>query len=312
MKKKTWKLLFITVLVIFLFSSGFLVKTIYGYRKAEGEYDKIAYEAVKVIPGVLDEALADSGGSGQNAGSVDAGVNAQQGNESDGGVSAQAVDLNRMLSIDFDYLKKKNPDIIAWLDIPGTGISYPVAKTGDNDFYISHGINGQKSSSGAVFMDYRNKADLTDSNTILFGHNMRNGSMFAGLRQFKSQSYRNSRPYVDLYFPDGRVRFEIYSCYEESASGENFPTLFTGKDDRNAFLSTAASRSLYKTDVAPEKSGHTLMLATCTGKGYSHRLVVHAAQIEEHAEQTEDSAVQAEDSAVQAEEHALQAEEHDE
>lgn len=295
MKKKTWKLLFIMVLAIFLFSSGFLVKTIYGYRKAEGEYDKIAYEAVKVIPGVLDEALADSGGSGQSAGFADTTENgSQSGNGNNGGNLEQPVDLNRMLSIDFDYLKKKNPDIIAWLDIPGTGISYPVAKTGDNDFYISHGIYGQKSGSGAVFMDYRNKMDLTDSNTILFGHNMRNGSMFAGLRQFKSRSYRNSRPYVDLYFPEGRVRFEIYSCYEESASGENFPTLFTGEDDRNAFLSAAAARSLYKTEVDPEESGHTLMLATCTGKGYSHRLVVHAAQIEESAEQTDDDAAQPE------------------
>lgn len=273
MRKKTWKLLFIMVLAIFLFSSGFLVRTIYGYRKAEGEYEKIAYEAVKVIPGVLDETLADSGGSGQNAGSA--------GLEEGDGAAAGNVDLNRTLVIDFDSLKKKNPQILAWVDIPGTGISYPVVQTQDNEFYISHGINGQKSSSGAIFMDYRNKPDLSDANTILFGHNMRNGSMFAGLRQFKSQSYRNSRPYVDLYFPDGRVRFEIYSCYEESASGENFPTLFTGESDRNAFLSAAAARSLYKTDVVPEASAHTLMLATCTGKGYSHRLVVHAAQIEE-------------------------------
>lgn len=273
MRKKTWKLLFIMVLAIFLFSSGFLVKTIYGYRKAEGEYEKIAYEAVKVIPGVLDETLADSGGSGQSAGSA--------GLEEADGAAASNVDLNRTLVIDFDSLKKKNPQILAWVDIPGTGISYPVVQAQDNEFYISHGINGQKSSSGAVFMDYRNKPDLSDANTILFGHNMRNGSMFAGLRQFKFQSYRNSRPYVDLYFPDGRVRFEIYSCYEESASGENFPTLFTGESDRNAFLSAAAARSLYKTDVVPEESVHTLMLATCTGKGYSHRLVVHAAQIEE-------------------------------
>ncbi len=276
MKKKTWKLLFIMVLTVFLFSSGFLVKTIYGYRKAEGEYEKIADEAVKVIPGVLDETLADSGGSGQNAGSV--------GKEGTDGAVTDKVDLNRTLVIDFDSLKKKNPQILAWVDIPGTGISYPVAQTQDNEFYITHGIYGQKSSSGAVFMDYRNKSDLSDSNTILFGHNMRNGSMFAGLRQFKSQSYRNSRPYVDLYFPDRKVRFEIYSCYEETASGDNFPTSFAGESDREAFISAVLSRSLYTTGIVPDEDSHTLMLSTCTGKGYSHRLVVHAVELETAAE----------------------------
>lgn len=288
MKRKIYKLFFAAVLAVFLLSSGFLVKLMYDYRKAEKEYSEIAEDAVKILPGAAESA----------GGVFDSGT-AQE----DGGENAP-IDLNRVLAIDFQSLKKKNPDIIAWLDIPGTGISYPVAKTGDNEFYITHGIYGGKSSSGAVFMDFRNKTDLSDGNTILFGHNMRNGSMFGGLRQFKSQSYRNSRPYVDLYFPDGRVRFEIYSCYEESASGENFPTLFTGEDDRKAFVNAAAARSLYQTGVDPEESGHTLMLVTCTGKGYSHRLVVHAAQIDDQTEPADGRAESAGDQEEPAEEPA--------
>ena len=268
MKKNTFKLLFMAVLAVFLVTSGLLVKTIYGYRKAEKDYNDISYEAVKVVPGVLDGVPHTEGGSGQDAGSFEDG----------NGTFEDKVDLNRTLVIDFDSLKKKNPEIVAWLDIPGTGISYPVTQSQDNEFYITHGIYGQKSGTGAIFMDYRNKSDLSDDNTILFGHNMRNGSMFAGLKKYKSADYRKSRPYVDLYFPDRRVRFEIYACYEETASGENFPTLFADRSGKEAFTAAASARSLYSTGIVPDADRHTLMLATCTGKGYSHRLVVHAVE----------------------------------
>ena len=165
MKRRVYQILFPVILAVFLISSGFLVKTLYEYRKAEAEYAKIAGQTVKVLPGTSYNKSAD---------------NKSTNSKNTNSKNTESVDLERILVIDFGSLRQTNPDITGWLDIPGTSISYPVVQAQDNAFYLSHGVGRQKSGSGAVFMDYRNEAGLSDDNTILYGHNMHSGSMFGG------------------------------------------------------------------------------------------------------------------------------------
>lgn len=267
MKRRVYQILFTVVSVVFVISSAVLAKTLYEYRKAEAEYEEIAGQSVKVLPGTS---------YGVQEGQAEGGTNDQETED----VAGSGADLDRILVIDFDGLKRENPDVTGWLDIPGTSISYPVVQAADNDYYLNHGIRKQRSGSGAIFMDSRNDAGLSDDNTILYGHNMRNGSMFGSLRKYRDSEYRASRPYVDYYTPGMRIRYAVYACYEEKADWEHFPVEFSDEAGQAAYCSAARKKSLYETGIEPEPGSHTMMLSTCTGNGYTRRWVIQAVEQE--------------------------------
>lgn len=271
MKRRIYQILFSVVSVIFVVSSAVLVKTLYEYRKAEAEYEEIAGQSVKVLPGASYNKKEGQAAAGSKTGEQESGA---------AGSGGESTDLDRILVIDFEGLKRENPDVTGWLDIPGTSISYPVVQAADNDFYLSHGIRKQRSGSGAIFMDSRNDAGLGDGNTIIYGHNMRNGSMFGSLRKFKDSQYRASRPYVDYYIPGMRIRYAVYACYEETADWKNFPVDFADEAEQAAYCSAARKKSLYDTGTDPEPGSHTMMLSTCTGSGYTKRWVIQAVEQE--------------------------------
>lgn len=93
------------------------------------------------------------------------------------------------LQVDFESLQSINPEVIAWIQIPALDISYPVAKGTDNAYYLHHMINGETNKSGSIFMDYHNQEDFTDRNTIIYGHNMRDGSMFGPWKNIRIQEF---------------------------------------------------------------------------------------------------------------------------
>ena len=92
-------------------------------------------------------------------------------------------------AVDFESLRESGPDIIGWLNLPDTVINYPVTQTDDNEYYLHHLYDGTYNKVGCLFADYENKADFSDRNTIIYGHNMRDGSMFAVLNEYDEQSY---------------------------------------------------------------------------------------------------------------------------
>ena len=92
-------------------------------------------------------------------------------------------------AIDFAVLDSQNPDVVAWIQIPGTQINYPVVQGKDNDYYLHRDLNGQKSTAGTIFLDYADQADFSSLHNVLYGHHMKNGSMFKDISRYKDQGY---------------------------------------------------------------------------------------------------------------------------
>ena len=117
--------------------------------------------------------------------------------------------------IDFAALQAQNPDIYAWIKVPGTKVDYAVLRSNDKpeDFYLNHDTNGKYKFAGSIYSQMLNKDDFTDPNTILYGHNMNNGSMFASLHKFRNAEFFNENKYIYIYTPGHILTYTIYSAY---------------------------------------------------------------------------------------------------
>ena len=187
--------------------------------------------------------------------------------ETDGGEKLKEADL--------DELSVLNPDTAAWIQIPGTVISYPVMYTADNIYYLDHTFSGENSKAGSIFMEALNSEDFTDEHTIIYGHNMRDGSMFAGLKKWKDKSYYQKHPYLYLTRKEGIFRYEIFSCYTTEEDGEAYTLVFETKEEKEAFIESTKKRALYDTGVEIDTGDKILTLSTCTSNG-EKRFVIHA------------------------------------
>ncbi len=118
------------------------------------------------------------------------------------------------IPIDFEALQAQNPDIYAWIEIPGTAIDYPVAqREGDNSYYLTHNTDGAEDAAGAIFTEDYNSRTFQDPNTILYGHNMKNGSMFQNLHSYADRSFFDSHREVTVYLPDAVLHYKIFAAY---------------------------------------------------------------------------------------------------
>ena len=148
----------------------------------------------------------------------------------------EVADTAETEGIDFDALRAINPNVVGWIVVPGTQISYPVVQGADNAWYLRHTFSGERNASGAIFMDYRNRADFSDNQTILHGHNMRDGSMFAPLHGWAGDRFV-------IHTPDGVLEFEVFNCQAVPATGEIFQLRDTEDGVRTVTLSTCISGS---------------------------------------------------------------------
>ena len=185
----------------------------------------------------------------------------------------------------FAKLLEKNSDFIGYLIIPNTDIVYPVVHTTDNEFYLHNDFDKNKSSRGCIFMDYRNQLDPLDTNTILYGHHMRNGSMFGRLGDYKNQSFYKNAKYVYIDTIYGISKWEIFNVFvttdTDATSSPNAPeplyyinTYFTSAETYQSFLDESLRRGRYKTGVEVTTDDYILTLSTCDYTYKEGRFVV--------------------------------------
>lgn len=172
----------------------------------------------------------------------------------------------------------KNDGIAAKVMIPNTLINYSVAKTSDNEYYLDHDLKHKESKSGAIFMDYRNSGNGSDKNTILYGHNMKDGTMFKGLMAYKEKNFFSKNKYIYLYLNkiNKLTKWEVFSAYVTDTDFNFIKTEFHSDIDFTKFLNILKGKSTFSSKVKLNKTDHILTLSTCSYEFDNARFVVHA------------------------------------
>ena len=181
------------------------------------------------------------------------------------------------IDVDFKSLKNKNPDVVAWLKVNGTDIDFPVVKGTNNDFYLTHNLNKEYNKAGWIFMDYKNKLDGSDLNTVIYGHNMKNNLMFGTLKNvLEKQWYENKENrFITFITENESAKYEIFSIYEIEEEEYSIKINFKNDEQYLKWLNELKNRSIENYNVDLSVNDRILTLSTCTNDRY-HRLVVHA------------------------------------
>lgn len=190
-------------------------------------------------------------------------------------------DKEKKYRIDFEYLKTQNSDVIGWIKVEGTNIEYPVVKSSDNSYYLNHNLYKNKSKAGWVFADYRNKFDGNDKNIIIYGHNRRDDSMFATLKNvFSSTWYTKEENKNIIFITENEYSvYRTFSIYQTQDSADSYYITTDFYDlEYEAFLEKIKNRSVV--DFKEELNDNSILtLSTCTDNS-KYRIVLHAQKIE--------------------------------
>ena len=156
---------------------------------------------------------------------------------------------------------------------PGGGINYVVAQAGDNDYYLHRLLNGAEAKAGTLFMDYQNHSDFSDWNTIIYGHHMKNGTMFASLVKYQNQEYYDKHPVMYLYTPGRRMKLEILAGYTTNVEDSVY-TIPTTKEGRDELVKHVLQKSNFTSEVSVTGEDKLVTLSTCTYEYEDARFVV--------------------------------------
>ncbi len=180
------------------------------------------------------------------------------------------------ISVDLQKLKSEYSGIVGWLYLPETPINYPVMQAEDNDYFVHRLPNGKENSAGSIFMDFRAKSDLTQGNIILYGHNMKNNSMFGTILDYRDPSYFADHPYLFYFTDSGKYRLEIFAGVHTTSDSYiySFPQT---DDEMRHYLSKIRTSSVFKSDVLVSATDRVFVLSTCSGSTTdTHRFVICA------------------------------------
>ncbi len=165
--------------------------------------------------------------------------------------------------IDWDALLQQNPDTIAWLYLKGTKINYPVVQSKDNDYYLRRMFNGASGIGGTLFADYRAASDFSGFNSIIYGHHMRDSSMFGALKSYTSYDYAKENPRFELITPKEKYHLEVIAFLNIPADSSAYQIVTGGRDAKEQYISLINSLASYQTGVSYGPDDHLVMMSTC-------------------------------------------------
>lgn len=180
------------------------------------------------------------------------------------------------IKVNFDELLSINSDTVAWINVKGTNINYPVVQTDDNSYYLTHSFDGSFNKAGWVFMDYRNDVDNLSNNTVLYAHGRLDKTMFGSLRDVLSETWFNNKDnyVVRLSSVNYNTLWQVFSVYTIEEENYYITTGFNSDKEYNDFLSTLSNRSIHDFNVDVNNQDKILTLSSCYSS--TERVVLHA------------------------------------
>jgi len=256
MRRSIRSLLILLFSIVLLYSGYRISVTYWGYARSEAARDALIDLAVSSYDGTGESCVSLPDSHVMNA-------------KTDSAMAAAPC-------VDFDALRRVNPDIVAWLYCQGTSINYPIVRGGDNTYYLDHLITGEFNNSGTLFMDWRCTPDFSDINTVVYGHHMKNGGMFASIVKYRSQEYYDMHSEMYLLTPVKEYRLEIFSGHITSPDSQSYSIRFEQDTDFETFLGDAVEKSDFISDIKPTLHDRIITFSTCTYEYDDARYVVHA------------------------------------
>lgn len=190
------------------------------------------------------------------------------------GDSQQQTSDEALPQVDFAALSQINGDVVGWLYCPDTPLDYPVVQGEDNAYYLDHYFDGREGSAGCLFLDCRNESDFSDFHSIIYGHQMKNGTMFASLEEYQSQTYYEDHPELYLLTPEKNYRIKVFAGYVASVQAEAWQLDFSSLEERENWLEKALEQSTFISGIMPSPQERIVTLSTCSSAFADARYVL--------------------------------------
>lgn len=174
-----------------------------------------------------------------------------------------------------DY-QQMNPDTIGYIEIADTDIAFPIVQRDNNEYYLNHSFDGEKNKYGSIFVDYLNKPDFTDQNTVIYGHNLNKPGMFYSLNQFRDQQYIDEHQFITVKLPFETLTYQIFSVYVTEPDYPYRVVNYPNETDFGDFLTQCQQRSLIAAEETITELDSILTLSTCVYDFKDARLAIHA------------------------------------
>ena len=174
------------------------------------------------------------------------------------------------ISVDFSVLKQENEDIVGWLYLEDSPINYPVVQSNDNDYYLRRLVNGEYNIAGSLFMDYRNASNLENNNTIIYGHNMKNNTMFGSLQEYKSQDYYDNHKVMYYFTSEKNYIIELFTGYTISVESDIYDLSVIDSSKLEEWI----SKSDFESNTKVTEEDKIITLSTCAYEYDGARYIV--------------------------------------
>lgn len=256
------------LLVVFVFSFANFMREFLTYQQAKNEYKELG-KYIEVIP-EGEEAPSDA----------EAEESTPEAPEEDEKEQYQYPNLQ----IDYDGLTATNSEFVGVIYIPVLNLTYPIAQSTGNDKYLHTTFEGTSNASGCIFLDCAASKDFSDSNSFVFGHNMKNGTMFGSLKQFlQKEELCDEDPYIYIYQKDQVLVYRIFAYYTIPVRDDVYDD-FSGDDGYDAYVADAGKHSVYHSSKEEKIDWSSrpdlLTLSTCYATGHVNNFIVQAALVE--------------------------------
>lgn len=256
------------LLVVFVFSFANFMREFLTYQQAKNEYKELG-KYIEVIP-EGEEASSDA----------EAEESTPEAPEEDEKEQYQYPNLQ----IDYDGLTATNSEFVGVIYIPVLNLTYPIAQSTGNDKYLHTTFEGTRNASGCIFLDCAASKDFSDPNSFIFGHNMKNGTMFGSLKQFlQKEELCDEDPYIYIYQKDQVLVYRIFAYYTIPVRDDVYDD-FSGDDGYDAYVADAGKHSVYHSSKEEKIDWSSrpdlLTLSTCYATGHVNNFIVQAALVE--------------------------------